>query len=135
MLAAAAVTFAIVVVLSGVFLAELLRQRVAQTAASDDVMARQVRMMTAQAVQEGLTAEPPVDASPAAFAAAVMRALKAHEPLSDTMDALVRYSPLVQDVGVTDAAGKVLVSTDPALEGKAVPKRMQLRRDAGREHR
>ncbi len=117
-------TFAIVVVLSAVFLAELLRQRVAQTAANDDVMARQVRMMTAQAVQEGLTDVPPVDGSAEAFAGAVTRAVREHGPLTDTMDALVRYSPLVEDVSVADAAGKVMVSTDPVLEGKAVPERM-----------
>ncbi len=123
-MAAAGVTFAIVVVLSALFLAELLRQRVAQTAANDDVMARQVRMMAAQAVQDGLTEVPPVDGSAEALRAAVMRALKEHQPLTDTMNSLVRYSPLVEDVSVADAAGKVMVSTDPALESRTVPGRM-----------
>ena len=121
--AAAAVTFAIVVALSAIFLAELLRQRVAQTAASDDVMASLVRKMSAQAVQDGLTAAPPIDGSAAALAEAVRHALKSHQPLTDTMDSLVRYSPQVEDVSVTNAEGVVLVSTDPALEGKAAPAR------------
>ncbi len=129
--AAAGVTFAIVLVLSALFLGELLRQRVAQTAASDDVMARQVRMMTAQAVQEGLTATPPVDASPAALAEAVRSALKSHQPLADTMEALVRYSPQVEDVSVSDAQGSVLMSTDPALEGAVAPTRESFDRMSG----
>ena len=122
--AAAGVTFVIVVALSALFLAELLRQRVAQTGANNDLLARQVRMMTAQAVQVGLTDVPPVDGSAEAFQAAVLRAVREHQPLTDTMDTLVRYSPLVEDVSVADAAGKVLVSTDPTLEQKPVPERM-----------
>ena len=45
-LAATGVTFAVVLVLSTVFVGELLRQRIVQTAAANDVIARQVRMMT-----------------------------------------------------------------------------------------
>lgn len=121
--AAAGVTFAIVIVLSALFLAELLRQRIAQTAASDDVLARQVRLMTAQAVQAGLTEAPPIDGSVTALTEAVKHALKDHQPLVDTMEGLVRYSPQVQDVSVSDAQGVVLISTDPALEGAAAPVR------------
>jgi signal transduction histidine kinase len=114
-LAATAVTFAIVVVLSGLFLGELLRQRIAQTAANNELMARQVLQMTRQAVEVGLTANPPTDTSPEALQAAVADALRTHKPLMDTMDSFVRYSPSVQDVSVTDSHGWTLVSTDPQM--------------------
>jgi signal transduction histidine kinase len=114
-LAAAAVTFAIVVVLSGLFLKELLRQRIEQTAANNELMARQVLQMTRQAVEVGLTANPPTDTSPEALQAAVADALRTHKPLLDTMDSFVRYSPSVQDVSVTDSHGWTLVSTDPQM--------------------
>ncbi len=114
-LAATAVTFAIVVVLSGLFLGELLRQRIAQTAANNELMARQVLQMTRQAVEVGLTANPPTDTSPEALQAAVADALRTHKPLMDTMDSFVRYSPSVQDVSVTDSHGRTLVSTDPQM--------------------
>ena len=114
-LAATAVTFAIVVVLSGLFLGELLRQRIAQTAANNELMARQVLQMTRQAVEVGLTANPPTDTSPEALQAAVADALRTHKPLMDTMDSFVRYSPSVQDVSVADSHGRTLVSTDPQM--------------------
>lgn len=112
-LAATGVTFAIVIVLSGLFLNELLSQRIAQTAASNEVMGRQVLMMTRQAVETGLRARPPLDSSEETMNAAVADALRSHQPLTDTMESFVRYSPAVLDVSVTDAHGMTLVSTDP----------------------
>lgn len=117
-LAATAVTFAIVIVLSLLFLGELLRQRISQTAASNEVMARQVRMMTRQAVSAGLLAHPPADTSDADIAEVAAQSLAEYPALKDTMDSLVLYSPTVQDVSVTDGAGKTLVSTDPQMIGK-----------------
>ncbi|MDE1175280.1 MAG: ATP-binding protein [Edaphobacter sp.] len=110
---ATAVTFAIVAVLSILFVGELLRQRIEQTAAANDVLAHEVVLMTRQAVETGLRANPPSDNTDAAFDAAVKESLKSHLPLSDVMNAIVRYSPTVQDVSVVDAHGITLVSTDP----------------------
>jgi signal transduction histidine kinase len=123
-LAASCATFAIVLVLSLVFLGQLLRQRISQTAQNDDVLAQELLMMTRQAVEVELNANPPVDDTQAAFDAAVADALRNHQPLLDTMDACVRYSPSVQDVSVTDARGFVLTSTDPALSKQQVSGRM-----------
>lgn len=123
-LAATGLTFAIVIVMSILFLTELLKQRMSETAADTDVMARQVLMMTQQAVEVGLRAQPPEDSSPAALGEAVEDALQSHEPLLDTMDSLVRYSSWVQDVSVTDAHGRTLVSTDPQKTGTVMVARM-----------
>src|SRR6185312_5305361 len=46
--------------------------------------------------------------------------------LADVMNAIVRYSPTVQDVSVTDAQGLTLVSTDPDALNEPVPRRMSL---------
>ena len=123
-LAATGVTLAIVVVLSLVFLGELLRQRIAQTAGSTDDMARQVRMMTQQAIQVQLRAQPPTDSSDEALHEAVMNALRSHAPLIDTMQSFVTYSSLVQDVSVTDAYDLTLVTTDPEELNQRAPARM-----------
>ncbi len=122
--AATGITLAIVVGLSMLFLGELLRQRVAQTAASTDLMTRQVLMMTRQAVQVGLTEHPPVEESDEALHAALADALRSHKPLQDTMDSFVLYSPSVQDVAVTDAHGQVLATTDPQMWDQPMPTRM-----------
>ncbi|HEV2710744.1 MAG TPA: ATP-binding protein [Edaphobacter sp.] len=118
---ATGLTFAIVMILSGLFVSELLRQRIEQTAAANDVLAHEVWLMTRQAVESGLHAQPPVDKTDAALQAAVTNALQSNQPLIDGMNMVVRYSPTVQDVTVTDAHGLTLVSTDPdALEQQTI---------------
>ena len=56
---ATGLTFAIVLILSALFVSELMRQRIEQTVAANDILARQVLLMTRQAVETGLTANPP----------------------------------------------------------------------------
>lgn len=104
---------AIVLVLSSLFVRELMRQRIEQTASSNDVLAREVLLMTRQAVEVGLRAHPPVDRTDEALHDAVADALRSNDALAGVMSAVVRYSPTVQDVSVTDAHGLTLVSTDP----------------------
>jgi signal transduction histidine kinase len=127
-LAATCVTFTIVLVLSGLFLSELLQQRIAQTANNNDVAARQLLMMVRQAVETELPLKPPADRSDEAFQAAVADALRSHQPLIDTMNSLVRYSPLVEDVSVTDSRGLTLVSTDPVMLDQQALQRMSFDR-------
>lgn len=124
--AAIGLTFAIVVVLSSLFVGELLRQRIEQTAAANDVLVHQVWLMTRQAVETGLRASPPTDASDEALHAAVADALRNYTALTDVMNAIVRYSLTVQDVSVTDSQGIVLVSTDPDAVGQRAGPRPSL---------
>ena len=120
---ATGLTCAIVLILSALFVSELMRQRIEQTVTANDMLAHQVYLMTRQAVVSGLTAHPPVDRSDEALHAAVTDALRSDQPLADVMNTIVRYSETVQDVSVTDAHGMTLVSTDPdALDQPAVPR-------------
>jgi signal transduction histidine kinase len=119
-LTATGLTFSIVLVLSAAFLSELLRQRINQTAAANDVLAHEVLLETRQAVETGLRAHPPQASSTpdssdseSALHGAVLEALRSNDALQSTMDGIVRYSPTVEDVSVTDAQGLTIVSTDP----------------------
>src|SRR6185437_10507615 len=123
---ATGLTFAIVLVLSALFVSELLRQRIEQTSAANDVLAHEVLLMTRQAVETGLRANPPLDRTDAALNTAVTNALQNNQALADVMNAIVRYSPTVQDVSVTDANGLTLVSTDPDAINEQAPYRMSL---------
>ena len=125
-LSATGLTFAIVFVLSSMFVGELLRQRIEQTAEANDVLAREVVLMTRQAVETGLRANPPADMTDEALHAAVTDALRSHQPLADVMKAILRYSQTVQDVSVTDAHGLTLVSTDPDTLNQQATYRMSL---------
>jgi signal transduction histidine kinase len=121
-----ALMFAIVLMLSSLFVGELLRQRVEQTAATNDVLAHEVLLMTRQAVELGLRTHPPADRSDEAVNTAVTDALRSQPALSDVMNAIVRYSPTVQDVSVTDAHGTTLLSTDPDALNQRAPFRTSL---------
>ena len=125
-LSATGLTFAIVLVLSSIFVGELLRQRIDQAAADNDVLAHEVLLMTRQAVEAGLRTNPPVDKSDEALHAAVTDALRSYQPLADVMNAILRYSPTVQDVSVTDAHGLTLVSTDPDALNQQIIYRVSL---------
>ena len=132
-LAAMALTCAIVLMLSLLFVAELLGQRIEQTSENNEVLARQVLAQSRQALETGLRQNPPVDRSDEALQSAVTDALRSQQPLSELMSAIVRYSPPVQDVSVTDAHGNVLVSTDPEMLSQPMPYRVSLShvRDGG----
>ena len=129
-LTASGLTFAIVFVLSVVFLSELLRQRIEQTSASNYVLADEVLLATRNAFESGLRAHPPTPAPlpeiadpEAQLQAAVVDALRSNDQLLSTMNGIVRYSPPVQDVSVTDAHGFTIVSTDPDMLNQRAPYR------------
>jgi signal transduction histidine kinase len=125
-LTATGLTFAIVLVLSVVFLGELLRQKVEQTNADNDALAHQVLSATRHAWETGVRAHPPTAApSPQStedpLHAAVVDALRSDDDLMNTMDGIILYWPTVQDVSVTDAHGLTIVSTDPDAVNQRAP--------------
>lgn len=127
-LTATGLTFAIVFVLSVLFLGELLRQRIEQTSAANDVLAREVLLATEQAVRAGLSAHPPPanlppDQADEALHAAVLDALRSNDDLLSAMDGILRYSPTVEDVSITDAHGFTMLSTDPDAINQRAPYR------------
>jgi signal transduction histidine kinase len=121
-----ALMFAIVLMLSSLYVGELLRQRIEQTAATNDALAHQVALQTVRAVEIGLRAHPPADQTDATLKAAVTEALRSQPELLDVMKAIVRYLPTVQDVSVTDAHGMTLLSTDPDEVNQPAPFRTSL---------
>jgi signal transduction histidine kinase len=123
---ASALTFALVLLLSVLFVSELMRQRIEQTVKANDMLARQIYLMTRRAVETGLRANPPADRSDEALHKAVTDALRRDQPLTDVMNTIVRYSDTVQDVSVTDAHGVTLVSTDPDAIDQRAPFRFGL---------
>jgi signal transduction histidine kinase len=133
-LTATGVTFAIVLVLSALFLGELLRQRIEQTWATADLQAHEVLLATRQAVVTGLQAHPPPAVTPegsdpdAQLHAAVMDALRGSDDLARSMNGIVRYSLTVQDVSATDAAGLTMVSTDADALGQRATYRVDFAR-------
>lgn len=108
--------------LGAVFFAELLHGRIAQVDASNDVLAHELLLNVRAALQIGASRQQTM-ADEAGFEQFVAQTLQDDEALRQTMNAIVSYSPTVQDVSVSGANGRVLVATDPALLAVRPPSR------------
>ncbi len=118
-------TLVLTLALSLIFFAELVRERIAQTEAANDVLVHQVLLSAREAVEHGIAAHPPKDNSEAAFEAAVASLLQNDPAVLQTIDGIVRYSPAVEDAYISGANGRVLVSSDPLMVQKETPRRIR----------
>src|SRR4029077_7483226 len=116
----------VVVVLSGVFVAQLLEQVLQQTDKRAHEVAHQVfeqaqRALT-DAANEGLR---PISNSPEDIHEYVWQAFRIDEGLHAQLKA-AKDIPSIYEVSITDRDGMVLISTDESLQGKFLPRRMPL---------
>jgi PAS domain S-box-containing protein len=122
----------VVVVLSGVFVAQLLEQVLLQTDKRTHEIAHQIfeqaqRALT-DAAGEGLR---PVSDDPDDIHEFVWQAFKINEGLRAQLKT-AKETPSVYEVSITDQVGLVLVSTDEYLPGKILPRRLPLSQLTGR---
>lgn len=125
---AAAITglsLVLVLVLSWIYISQLLQQHIEQSYHSTDIVAHQVLFTTRKALEIGLAGQK-IDANdPAAVHAAVVTALQSSDALNALMNSVVNYSPTVFDVAIVDRSGRGLVTApNAALEGQILPKRL-----------
>src|ERR1700730_14034459 len=116
----------VVVVLSGVFVAQLLEQVLQQTDKRAHEVAHQVfgqahRALT-DAANGGLQ---PISNSPEDIHEYVWQAFRIDEGLHAQLKA-AKDIPSIYEVSITDRDGLVLISTDESLQGKFLPRRMPL---------
>ncbi len=116
----------VVVVLSGVFVAQLLEQVLQQTDKRTHEIAHQVFEQAQRAItdaaSEGLR---PISDDPDDMHEYVWQAFKINEGLRAQLKT-AKETPSIYEVSITDQAGMVLVSTDESLPGKLLPRRLPL---------
>ena len=116
----------VVVVLSGVFVAQLLEQVLQQTDKRTHEIAHQVFEQAQRAItdaaSEGLR---PISDDPDDMHEYVWQAFKIDEGLHAQLKT-AKETPSIYEVSITDQAGMVLVSTDESLPGKLLPRRLPL---------
>jgi PAS domain S-box-containing protein len=116
----------VVVVLSGVFVAQLLEQVLQQTDKRTHEIAHQVFEQAHRAIidaaSEGLR---PISDDPDDIHEYVWQAFKIDEGLHAQLKT-AKETPSIYEVSITDQAGMVLVSTDESLPGKLLPRRLPL---------
>ncbi len=123
-LAITGLVFLVVTVLSWLFLEQLLAQRISQSYAANDMVARQILYSTQLALTNGLRSHSQLDPNdPTALRAAVLDVLQHDEGLNGLLSSVNRYAPTVFDVAVADRDGKALLSTDPTQDNVTLPER------------
>lgn len=122
-LAITGLVFLVVTVLSWLFLEQLLAQRISQSYAANDMVARQILYSTQLALTNGLRGRQIDTNDPAALRAAVSEVLQHDEGLNGLLSSVNRYAPTVFDVAIADRDGKALLSTDPTQDNVDLPKR------------
>ena len=123
-LAITGLVFLVVTVLSWLFLEQLLAQRINQSYASNDMVARQILYSTQLALTNGLRGRSQLDPNdPTALRAAVLDVLQHDEGLNGLLSSVNRYAPTVFDVAIADRDGRALLSTDPTQDNVQLPKR------------
>lgn len=116
-------TFVLVAVLSTIFLVEVLRERIAQTEAANNVFLHELLESTRDALQHGVSLAPSSSAEETTLTGSVAHALNAGGALQGVLSGLTRYSPDMQDAYLSDTSGQVLIASDPALLQRKAPSR------------
>ena len=109
-----------------VFFSQLLRGRMAQAEGANVVLAHELLLSMRSALENDLAANAPTEPGEVPFERAITKTLQQDQALTQTIDAIVEYSPTVQDVYVSGANGRVLLSSNPAILGSRPPRRRLL---------
>lgn len=122
-LAITGLVFLVVTVLSWLFLEQLLAQRINQSYAANDMVARQILYSTQLALTNGLRGRQIDPNDPTALRAAVSDVLRHDEGLNGLISSVNRYAATVFDVAIADRDGRALLSTDPTQDNVQLPQR------------
>jgi PAS domain S-box-containing protein len=112
---------AIVIVLSALYLSQLLSERIQQSYRHTDIAALQVMLAARAAIEHGMTHVklPPNDST--ALNDAVAQALQRDAALHLMLSSFIRYEPTIYDINIAASDGRILLSTDPLYQGHAMP--------------
>src|ERR1700748_2809435 len=105
-LAITGLVFLVVCTLSWVFLGQLLRQRISQAYADNDMVAREILFATRRAIQTNIRGSQIDPNDPRKLHTAVATALRSDPALTALMNSAIRYSPTVFDVSIADSEGR-----------------------------
>lgn len=111
---------AIAILLSVLYLSQLLSERIQQSYARTDIAAHQVLLAVRAALENGLHNVPPPD-DPVALDNEISNVLHKDPALQLTLTSFIRYAPTIYDINIANSSGKILLSTDPLYRGKALP--------------
>ncbi|HEY1805710.1 MAG TPA: ATP-binding protein [Terracidiphilus sp.] len=122
-LAISALVLIIAGVVSGVYVHQLVKAAVKETYDTNLMVADQVRYSLQNALEsglQGLTVDPN---NPSELRALMAETVQNDSTLQAALTSVIRYSSTVYDVNIADSQGTILLSTNPANQGKQLPAR------------
>ncbi|HVC89974.1 MAG TPA: ATP-binding protein [Acidobacteriaceae bacterium] len=121
-LAITGMVFASVVLLSALYLSQLLSERIQQSYLHTEIAANQVMLAVRAALEHGLPHVPLPPNDPKALDEAVTRAVQQDAAIQLMLTSFIRYEPTIYDINIADSHGKILLSTDPTVQGNTLPR-------------
>lgn len=115
--------FAVVVVLSGLSIALLLRQRIQLSYANNNVIAHEIGDNVRHSLETGLVGKAFDPNDPAQLREMVAQTLRGDRDLQSVLMSVVRYSPAVYDIAIVDTQDRELVTTELQPLDQVVPRR------------
>ena len=126
-LAISGMVFTLAATLSGVYISQILHQRVRQSYDDAEFIAHQVLHTARQALETELPAELPQNAPAQGTARNIIATVLQHDAaVASLLQSVVGYNTEVYDVALADRDGVVLVSTDAEGVDKTMPQRPPL---------
>jgi len=122
-LAITALVFLIAGVVSLVYVHQLVKAAVLETYDTNLMVADQVRYALQNALEAGLKNRTVDPNNPGQLRDLVAETVQNDPTLRAALTSVIRYSSTVYDVNIADSQGEVLLSTNPANEGKPLPSR------------
>ena len=115
--------FAVVAVVSGLYIARLTRQTLRQTARNADFVARQVLDACGSAMSAAGERGEAVPANPSGLRAYLQRAFDNSSTLNSLIESDLDFDPSIVEITITDKDGVVITSSHPSLRAQKVPPR------------
>jgi signal transduction histidine kinase len=113
-----ATIFVIVVLLSALFLGQLLNQRIAQAYASNNVIAHEILFDVRHSLETGIRDSNFDPNDPNQLRAVVAKTLRNDADLQSILNSVIRYSPAVYDIAVVDTNNNGLIGTDASIQDR-----------------
>jgi PAS domain S-box-containing protein len=125
-LATSLLVFAVVAVVSGLYIARLTKQTLRQTVADADFVAKQILGACSTAVGEAYERGDAAPSDPAGLRDYLQRAFDNSSALNTLMESDVGWDPSILDITVTDKDGYVISSSTASLRGQTVKSRQSI---------
>jgi PAS domain S-box-containing protein len=122
-LATSLLVFAVVTVVSGLYIGRLTRQTLRQAARNADFIAQQVLRGCISAVSEANERGEPAPSDPAELRAYIQRAFDNSSTLNALRETDLGFDPSIVEITITDSNSIAIVSSDASRRGQKVPPR------------